>query len=148
MRRTALSLCFALAVAGCGDFPRDAEGTLERIRAERTLRVGLIAPVSAAEPKVAALLGAIGDETGARPQPSSGEAETILKRLEEGEIDLAIGRFDKKTLWASSVDIGPPLRVEREGKREIHLAPAMRNGENAWVMLVERTVRDLAPEAQ
>ena len=38
----------ALCLAGCGEFPRDAHGTLDQVRAGRPLRVGW----SVAEPQV------------------------------------------------------------------------------------------------
>jgi hypothetical protein len=40
------------------------------------------------------------------------------------------------------------LRREKQGKTEFHLAPVLRNGENAWIGLVEREVRNAAPQAQ
>ena len=46
------------------------------------------------------------------------------------------------------VTIGPPLRLEKEGELEFQLAPAMANGENAWIALIERELRDSAPHAQ
>ncbi|HEX8585375.1 MAG TPA: hypothetical protein VF680_13330 [Allosphingosinicella sp.] len=77
-----------------------------------------------------------------------GDAEPMLDQLEQGELDLVIGRFEKKSPWAKLVTIGPPLRREMQGKTEFRLAPVLRNGENAWIALVEREVRDAAPEAQ
>ena len=44
--------------------------------------------------------------------------------------------------------IGPPLSKSLRSGVEIELAPAMRNGENAWIAIIEREVRDLAPQAQ
>jgi hypothetical protein len=71
-----------------------------------------------------------------------GDAEPLLNDLEEGRLELVIGRFDEKSPWAARVEIGPPLRSEKHGDAEFHVAPAMRTGENAWISLVERRARD------
>jgi hypothetical protein len=135
-------LCLALLTASCGDFPRDPEGTLARVRSQGVFRVGLvtIAPEGADGSQVAALLAGIGKSAGARAELIRGDAEPML--------DLVIGRFEKKSPWAKLVTIGPPLRRDMQGKTEFRLAPVLRNGENAWVALVEREVRNAAPEAQ
>jgi hypothetical protein len=123
---------------------------LQRIKAERTFRVGLIASAgpTSADPKVQALLRSVGNAAQASPRITQGEAEVLLPQLEDGKLDLVVGRFEKKSPWSSLVTIGPPLRRLREGKTEWRVAPAMRNGENAWIALVEREARNVAPEAQ
>jgi hypothetical protein len=143
-------LCLVLLTASCGDFPRDPEGTLTRVRSQGVFRVGLVttAPVGADDSRVAALLAGIGKSAGARAELIRGDAEPMLDQLEQGELDLVIGRFEKKSPWAKLVTIGPPLRREMQGKTEFRLAPVLRNGENAWIALVEREVRNAAPEAQ
>jgi hypothetical protein len=144
--RLLIGLLF-LATTSCGgDFPRDPNGTIERVRSQRAFAVGLVAPVEqAGRQKVEALLHRVGKATGASPQLSQGQAEPLLKQLEDGHIDLVIGRFEKKSPWAHRVTIGPPLRIEMQGKTEVHLAPVMRNGENAWIAVVEKAARDAAP---
>ena len=140
------SLCFALLMAAsCADFPRDPEGTLDRVRGERSYRVGLVAPLQPdrPEPKVGALLERVSRAAGARPRLESGDAEPLLIRLKEGELDLVIGRFEAKSPWKRLVSFGPALRVEEHGKAKIHLIPAMRNGENAWISLIEREAREI-----
>lgn len=150
MRFLQLVLCLTLLVASCGDFPRDPEGTLERVRTQGSFRVGLITAneEGGSAREVANLLASIGQRTGARPEVMQGDGEPMLDRLEQGELELVIGRFEKRSPWARLVTIGPPLRIEKQGKAEFHLAPVMRNGENAWITLVEREVRALSPQAQ
>jgi hypothetical protein len=143
-------LCLPLLAASCGDFPRDPEGTLARVRDQGSFRVGVVtrAGRGAAGAEVAALLAGIENSAGAKAELIGGDAEPMLDQLEQGELDLVIGRFEKKSPWAKRVTIGPPLRREKQGKAEFHLAPVLRNGENAWIALVEREVRNAAPEAQ
>lgn len=72
-----------------------------------------------------------------------GDAEPLLARLEESELDLVVGRFTKTSPWATLVALTPPLATEKQGKTEIVLAAAMANGENEWISLVEREAREL-----
>jgi hypothetical protein len=145
-----LSCLLLLAAASCSEFPADPDGTLERIREQRVFRVGLVrlpGDGGIAAP-AARLLQRVGQAAGARPRLERGEMEVLLHRLEEGEIDLVIGRFEAKSPWTGLVSLSPPLHKEKSGKAEFRLAAAMRNGENAWIGLVEREARAVAPEAQ
>ena len=139
-----------LGLAGCGDFPRDPHGTLDKVRAERRFRVGLVAPLGEAglDPRAAAMLRQVAGAAGAAPIFDRGDMETMLDRLETGEVELVIGRFEAKSPWSTLVTFAPPLAKEKQGKTEFMLAAAMRNGENGWIALVEKAARDVAPEAQ
>lgn len=137
-----LALCAlaaaAVSVAGCDQFPKDPGGTLDRVRAERSFRVGLIAPHGGAEGKAAqAFLGRVAAATGAQPVIEAGSAEPLLKRLEEGELDLVIGAMHEKSPWATSVSLLPPLAQTVTPHGKIRLLPIARNGENAWITLLQ-----------
>jgi len=122
---------------------------MERVEYEGSYRVGVVASEGrGAEPEVANLLRRISLNAHASPEVSSGEGEVLLTKLEEGDLDLVIGKFEKSSPWAQRVTIGPTLRIQRLGKAEWHLAPAMRNGENAWIGLVEREARNTSPALQ
>jgi hypothetical protein len=144
-----LFLAAALATS-CGQFPRDPEDTLNRVRSEGSFRVGLVAPLGQGrlDAKAAQLIQRVSSSAGAQARLEIGDAEPLLDRLESGDLDLVLGRFEKKSPWARLVTFGPPLRVEKQGKTTFHLTAAMRNGENAWIALVEREARNVAPEAQ
>jgi hypothetical protein len=149
MMRCAL-LLLVLATAACGEFPRDPQGTLDQVRSTRVFLVGVVAPLGEgpADPKVETLLKGVAAASGARPRLESGDMESLLDRLEEGQLDLVVGRFEAKSPWATLVSFSPPLAKEKQGRTEFYLAAAMRNGENAWIGLVEREARRVAPEAQ
>ena len=132
-----------LALASCGDFPRDPEKTLEKVRAEKSFKVGLAQGGEALDPSAQLLIGRIGAATGAQPEVERGDAEPLLTRLESGQIDLVIGRFSAVTPWSQLVSFSPPLRIEARDGAELHLVAAMRNGENAWISLIEREAREL-----
>lgn len=136
------------AASSCADFPRDPEGTLKRVRAEGAFRVGLVAPLQEGQldERARALLQRVGSAAGATARIESGDAEPLLNRLEEGELDLVIGRFEKASPWKRLVSFGPPLRVDMHGKTKFYLTAAARNGENAWIGLVEAQARDVGTD--
>jgi hypothetical protein len=148
VRSVLLAALLALLAGGCGEFPRDPNHTLSQVRQQRNFRVGLMGGEEGAGREAASLVARISRQTGASPQVVQGAAERLLTELENGQLEVVIGSFDKKTPWRARVTIGPPLAKSRRGAAEFELAPAMRNGENAWIALIEGQVRDLAPQAQ
>jgi hypothetical protein len=141
-----LTLLFVAATGGCGDFPRDQQGTLERIRTEGVVRVGLVS--SAAPSPYAARLGALVERSaraaGARPLILQEASEPLLLMLEAGEVDLVVGEFDRSSPWSRRVHLLPPLASEKRGESEAEATAAARNGENGWIMLLEREAHALA----
>lgn len=133
-----LAPILAALAAACGPLPRDPENTLDRVRAERAFRVGLVAgrAGSAGDRVVAAVARA----TGARPVAREGQLEPLLLALEAGRLDLVVGgRFDPDTPWATRVALGTPLdRRDADGTQAF---VAARNGENAWIILVDRAAK-------
>lgn len=143
--RTCLLTGLAAALAACGlDVPRDVDGTLERVRATHVIHVGLVeGPVPAsARPAVAAFLARLRAATGARPEIVRGSAEPLLAGLEEGELDLVIGEIAQDSPWIADVAVIEPLAERTVGQHRLGLSPIARNGENAWVVLLEREARD------
>ena len=69
--------------------------------------------------------------------------QRLVPRLEAGELDLVIGEIAEDSPWRTEVSVIEPLSEHSLGERTIGLSPIARNGENRWVMLLEREVRDL-----
>ncbi|HYD08051.1 MAG TPA: hypothetical protein VEC60_20110 [Reyranella sp.] len=135
-------IALVAAAAACADYPRDIDGTLDRIRESRVLRVGAtLAPddVDLAQDYVSRLERA----TGARATMSAGPAEQQIALLEAGELDLVIGDFAEDSPWLTEVAVIEPLNERVVGDRMVGLAPVAANGENRWIMLLEREVRNL-----
>jgi polar amino acid transport system substrate-binding protein len=95
----------ALLAAGC-EFPRDAGGTIERVRSQKMLRVGFSErppwvevdhgrPVGI-EPR---LIEAFAAEIGARPDWVAGSESSLIEALRERRIDLMIGGYDRSSPW-------------------------------------------------
>jgi ABC-type amino acid transport substrate-binding protein len=137
--KSALLLAAILLIGGCDAIPADPDGTLDRIRAERRFKVGVIASAAAplAPGRARDLLGRLARATGARPALEPGAAEPLLTRLEEGDLDLVLGEFAEKSPWAAQVTLTDPIAVNGA----IMLAAASRNGENAWIAVVDREAR-------
>ncbi|MGA9583273.1 MAG: hypothetical protein WBR13_15035 [Allosphingosinicella sp.] len=144
--KSALLLAAALLVGGCDSIPADPDGTLDRVREERRFRVGLIASSAAplAPDRARDLLARLSRATGASPQLEEGPAEPLLTKLEEGELDLVVGEFAKKSPWAAQVALTDPIA----SNGPYILAAAAKHGENAWIALVHREARAVASGAR
>ncbi len=136
----------ALAVAACGPYPRDIGGTLERIERDGRLHVGFAELTAGDEGVARRFVGRLATASGARATIDDAPLETQLARLEDGELDLVIGKFRADTPWRAVVTVIEPIARSRSGERTLHLAPAAANGENRWIALVEREVRDARAE--
>lgn len=133
-------LCIALAA--CGPYPRDISGTLDAIEHAGRIRVGFadLRPqdVSAAQAFVARVESA----TSAKAEIDSGPTDGQIARLESGDLDLVIGEFAEDSPWAAEVTIIEPLQRRKVRRRTLGLSPVAANGENRWIALLEREVRD------
>jgi len=133
-----------LMLASCQNYPRDVAGTLERVRGERVVRVGLVAGEAETRDraKIETYLDRVSRMTGARPVVTRGAAEPLLLRLDQGALDLVIGDMSEGSPWVADVMVVEPISETMLGKDRVLLSPIARNGENRWIMLLERAVRD------
>lgn len=136
-------LCAAFLLHGCG-IPRDPDESLERIVADKEFRVGLIASgkPQIGQDRIHSLLGRIAKRTGATPRFETGASEPLLLRLEEGALDLVIGELAPDSPWAKRISLMPPLAEQTGDHGQILVAA--RNGENAWITLVDQESRAVA----
>jgi hypothetical protein len=143
-----LAFCAALTLAACDRLPMDPDGTLDRVRAERRFRVGLIAtgdfPVGAE--RQAAFLARVARATGATPLLKKGASEPLLIELEEGGLDLVVGPLAPESPWVGRVALLEPI-AETGEPQPLALTAIARNGENRWIMLLEAEARALPDRA-
>ncbi|HKH91355.1 MAG TPA: transporter substrate-binding domain-containing protein [Gemmatimonadaceae bacterium] len=160
LRSLRLSAClaaFALIVVqtACG-LPRDPEGTLERVRGG-TLRVGFVVDtpwVTAIGPAAGGLEGAIVAELarrlGASVTWTHGAETPLLTALHDGDLDLVVAGLTKDSPWAAKASFTRPYYVDTavvHGERtEIPHVVAVRPGENAWQVYVERVLESRKSE--
>lgn len=129
-----------LLLTGCGAIPADPDGTLDRVRSERSFKVGLIASNDPPPAPAADLLERLTRATGAKAALERGPAEALLTRLEDGDIDLVLGEFAETSPWSAKVTLSEPIVAYGPTV----LAAAARNGENAWIALVHREAQAAA----
>ena len=126
------TLLLPLALAGCGDIPNDPDGTLDRVRAERSFRAGVIAGRPADAARQRDFLARIERAAGARASIEAGAAEQMLEKLETGALDIVVGTMTATSPWKTQVHFLPPLR----SGADLHLVAMARHGENAWISLL------------
>lgn len=143
MKRLMLGL--VLLVAGCGELPRDVEGTIERVSGGRLVRVGIIAGPSLDPRRQQLFLDAVQRRSGARPEVTIDATEPLLGQLERGELDLVIGPMSKSSGWRRQVHF-MPLRQELGPAGDLELVTMARNGENRWIALLHREARRVAEQ--
>lgn len=140
VKRAALLLVAALP-GGCERLPRDVDGVSDRIAGTHAFTVGMAGDGGAAGKR---LLSELSARTGATPRLARGPMEPLLLALEDGRLDLVIAPFAADTPWATRVALAPPLAASGKDKTCIEWRAAARNGENQWVMTVEKASRTVA----
>ncbi|MEO6389126.1 MAG: hypothetical protein ABIT16_11655 [Croceibacterium sp.] len=128
-------------MASCSTYPRDIDGTLDRIEQSHVVRVGLAELRPGQQAKAQQFIARIEHVTGARATIDMAPAEAQLARLEEGGLDLVIGEFADDTPWIETVAVLEPLDHRAVGHHQFGLAPAAANGENCWIGLLEHEIR-------
>ena len=160
--RWAAALAFALAasVAGCGTYPADPSGTLERAT-NGILRVGASengdwvkftsgsgtqsgGPVSPRrdgdiQGSEAELVRGFAARLGADIEWVSGTEHVLAEELKHGELDLMIGGLDDKTPWAQHGGLTRAYMESRNGRgsprKHVMLVPL---GENAFLLELDK----------
>lgn len=137
-----------LLLGACGALPRDPAGTSTRVEKDHGFTVALADPSVRSAPEVSRLVQEIERRMKARARWHAGSGEALLQRLDDGTLDLVIGRFTVNSPWATEVAFGPALATTGSQDAPIELKAAMRNGENHWIMTVERASRAISREAR
>ena len=145
LHRWPILLC--VSVAACGPYPRDMDGTLDRVERTQRFTVGLSALSPADERIARRYVARLERATGSKARIEEGPLERHLVRLETGDVDLVIAEIAEQSPWATPVSLIEPLRRRREGKHRLGLSPVAANGENRWVALLEREVRNSAGQS-
>ncbi|MCP3421878.1 transporter substrate-binding domain-containing protein [Nocardioides pinisoli] len=158
LRRVLLLVAAAVLLTGCGsvvpdDFPADPDGTLDRVRSGGVLRVGAsprpgwvdVAGESPAgrEPR---LVTGFADHLAVDVEWTVAGEEELVRLLEDGEIDLAVGGFTDTNAWVDEVGLTRPYtEVEAAGTTGAHVM-MVPMGENALMSELERWL-DTQPSA-
>lgn len=138
-----------LLLLACEDYPRDPEGTWERI-ADRGVRIGVVDDIpsitpdslpehlSPANEEVALVRRMIRDLRLEVATWQTGPGDQLLGRLERFELDLVIGRYTAGSPWGRRVAFSRPWMTDfTDGSRPVLALPP---GENRWLMEVDRWI--------
>lgn len=138
-----------LALAGCGGYPRDAEGSLRRAHAD-ALRVGLshdppFVDLSRGEPAGLEVdwIRGFADTRGLRVEWVAGGHERLVRDLLAFRLHLVAGGHDEDSPWQ---DVSWSLPAKwRTGDGLVERRFALPPGENAWQLAVDRQLHADAP---
>lgn len=133
-------LAAILAGASC-DLPRDPEGTLERVRQTRRVRVGVVdnAPwvmrAENAEPAgvEADLVRELARELNVVPEWSWGGEGRHMEALKNFQLDLVVGGIKRDTAYRHEIALTAPYDTEHS-----FAAPP---GENKWLFFLSEFTR-------
>jgi len=125
-----------LGVSGCSNLPRDPEHTLENVRKQHRLRVGLSEHPpwvvrTSGEPAGAEVdaIRTLASELGAKPEWRWGTENQLMRAAKEFELDVVLCGLDADTPWSKEVGLTRPY----VGKQVIAVPP----GENGWIVHLE-----------
>lgn len=140
----AATVAITMTLAGCGlSVPTDPDGTLESVRGGE-LRVGVspdgaLVELHGGEPSgsVIDLVEGFADEIDASPEFTVATEETLVRMLEDDELDLVAGGFTSDTPWVEKAGVSRGYSgIEgAEGRDIVMLVPL---GENAFLSTLER----------
>lgn len=111
--RTVVLAVTVLLLGGCGiSIPTDPDGTLDRVRAEGVLRAGASprtgwVAVDGGDPsgREPGLVVRFADDLGADLEWTVAGEEELVRMLEHGEIDIAVGGFTEDNAWVDEVGL-------------------------------------------
>lgn len=139
-RRAAGAAAATLLLAGCSGYPQDVENTYDHVVQSHSLRAGIVAAPPSVMAEERALARRIATAHGARPRFAVEASELLLRDLEQGRLDVVIGRFATKSPWTGKVALTGPAGAVKPAKDEPVLRAAVRAGENHWLLEVDRDV--------
>ena len=134
---------FVLLLLACDPYPRDPEGTFERVSGG-VLRVGASeappwltrAPEGSARGPEAELVLAFAESIDARVEWHWGGADEHLDSLERHELDLVVGGLLGSSPWKRRVALTRPWLESGEMRRVLAVPP----GENRTLLALERVI--------
>lgn len=129
--------------AGCGRFPRDAEGTLAQVE-RGVMRVGVshdppyvvLHDGAAPSGPECELIQALAQARKARIEWVHGGHDGLMRQVQHFELDMVIGGHHRDSPWQPEVSWSREYHLQdRDGlaRRQLALPP----GENAWQLAVD-----------
>ena len=147
-----LAASLATALAACDGYPRDPDGTLERVRGG-VMRVGVVddppfvRALGRSEPAgpEADLMRGYARSLGARIAWRHGGHTMLMRELEARRLEAVIGAHAVDSPWAERVATSRPVRLPDADGHPVERVLALPPGENAWLAAFERHAHAQAP---
>ena len=140
-----LTTAFLTVLTACDDYPKDPGGTLERARGS-VFRAGLVEnpPWAMREDGRARgseveLVERFAASLDATVEWSDLSGHQALRALKEQNLDIVVGGFVEGDPWRAEVGFTRPYIPDTK-----HVM-AVPNGENAWLVALERFLKEQAP---
>lgn len=143
MKSKVIAVAFVAAlVAACDAYPKDPDETTRRVRGSGTMRTGIVSGDQDGNNAALELAGTIAGAAGAQLQSKQGSAEILIRELDDGKLDLVVGKFAKSTPWKTHAALSAPYVAERPKSDEPVLRALVKAGENRWLMFVGETIEE------
>lgn len=141
----------AFLLAACDDIPADPGGTTQRVEETGIMKVGFVAGDEGLSIVPMELFAArIAEVHDARIEAREGTEGTLLRALEEMQLDLVVGVFPEKSPWKERVKLTSAVARPEPDKETPVLRGAVPLGENRWLLSIERVIEggDLATSSR
>ena len=145
-RALAMAAVLSVATAGCSTFPKDSEGTLDRVRGG-TLVVGVsehepwtsVGPGGDVSGTEVSLVEGFADSLGAEIEWEIGPESVLADEVKRGQVDILIGGLTSVSPWKSDLSLTRPYtKVKSEDGKEQKMVMGVPKGENAFQVALER----------
>lgn len=141
----------AFILASCDDIPADPGGTTQRVEETGIMKVGFVAGDEGLSIVPMELFAArIAEVHDARIEAREGAEGTLLRALEEMQLDLVVRVFPEKSPWKERVKLTSAVTRPEPEKEAPVLRGAVPLGENRWLLSIERVIEggDLATSSR
>jgi hypothetical protein len=144
------ALALFVLTGGCDRLPRDMRGTLDEVRGQ-TLRAGVVSERApwverrdgGASGIEVQLIERFAARLGARVSWTWGGEQGLVERLERRELHVVAAGFDETSPWSKHVGMTRPyFESEEDWSRSVRHVLAVPPGENAWLLQLERFLRE------
>ena len=110
--------------------------------ASGTMRAGLVAGNDLVDEH--ALADRVATSLNVEPAVTEGSTEDLVRRLNDGEIDIVIGDFAQATPWSDRAAMTGPARAIDPPADQPVLRALVRSGENRWLIDLSRILKESA----
>lgn len=129
-----LILITAIAFVGCESYPKDVDGTLNKI-SNHTVRVGKSTSTTDYDKQ---LMNGFAKEVNAKVEWVEGDQIKLTELLSHHKIDMAIGGFTKESPLKKEVAFSKPYITQGDYEYVV----AIPKGENALLMKLEKYIHN------